>query len=127
MQAEYFNCQDISFFSQAQNQLDVMIQNLNSAELQDAEHGDIERYIQQEGFELLRLLLQGHLGKKANNEPHLTSVTSADGVELTHVRHHTKRKMSSLFGDVTVHRKSYSKQTHAAHFPMDEQLNLADD
>ena len=61
MQAEYFNCQDFSFFSPAQNQLDVMVQNLNSTELQDAEHGDVERYIQQEGFELLRLLLQGHL------------------------------------------------------------------
>ena len=127
MQAEYFNCQDVSFFSQAQTQLDVMVQHLNSRELQDAEHGGVEQYIQQEGFELLRLLLQGHLDKKAHNEPHLASITSANGVELTHIRHQTHRKMSSLFGDVTVHRKSYSKQNHAAHFPMDEQLNLAGD
>ena len=127
MQAEYFNCQDFSFFSPAQNQLDVMVQNLNSTELQDAEHRDVERYIQQEGFELLRLLLQGHLDKKAHNEPHLTSVTSVNGVELTHVRRNTKRKMSSLFGDVTVPRTSYSKQNQAAYFPIDEQLNLASD
>ena len=35
--------------------------------------------------------------------------------------------MSSLFGDVIVHRKSYSKRKHACCFPLDEQLNLPND
>ena len=37
MQAEYFNCQDVSFFSQAQTQLDVLVKQLISTELQDAD------------------------------------------------------------------------------------------
>ena len=127
MQTEYANTQEISFFSEAQIQLDTIIHQLQGETLQNSEHGDVEQFIQNEGLELLRRLLQGHLDMKASEERHLTSITSSTGINLTHVRHHTQRKMSSLFGDVIVHRKSYSTRKQACCFPLDEQLNLPDD
>jgi len=45
-----------------------MIKYLQSNHCRDNEHGDIEQYIQKEGFEVLRCLLQGYLDLKAARE-----------------------------------------------------------
>jgi len=72
----------------------------------DNEHGNIEQYIQTEGFEVLRCLFQGYLDLKAANEKTVSNMVTDDGINLTHTKHGTKRKLTTLFGDVSVKRKS---------------------
>jgi len=127
MNIAYLNSADFSFFSDAQEQLDHLIKQLLSESYADREHGDIEKYINQDGQELLRRLLQGWLNMKASHEEHKTSINNVNGKSLNHVRKQTSRKLTSLFGDVTITRISYSQRHHSSVFPMDAELNLAND
>lgn len=104
-----------------------MIDHLQSNNCRDNEHGDIEQYIQKEGFEVLRCLFQGYLDLKAASEKTNSDVYTEQGIHLTHTKHHTKRKLTTLFGDVIVKRKSYSQRLHKSVFPLDAQLNLPSD
>ena len=127
MNVAYLNSSEFSFFSCAQDQLDQIIDQLQSDDSMDNEHGDIEKYINQEGQELLRCLLQGWLNLKAAHEEHKSCVTSTTGESLNHVRPGTTRKLSSLFGEVVVTRKGYSQRNHSSVFPLDADLNLPED
>ncbi|MFQ3171732.1 MAG: hypothetical protein ACI9DG_001769 [Oleispira sp.] len=118
MNIAYLNTPDFSFFCDARKQLHHMVEYLQSDERFDNEHGDIEQYIQSEGFEVLRNLFQGYLDLRAANEATMSNV---------HTKHCTKRKLTTLFGDVTVKRKSYSQRLHNSVFPLDAQLNLPAD
>jgi hypothetical protein len=124
MNLAYLNTPDFSFFCDARKQLHHMVEYLQSDERFDNEHGDIEQYIQSEGFEVLRSLFQGYLDLRAANEATMSNVHTDEGIHLNHIKHCTKRKLTTLFGDVTVKRKSYSQRLHNSIFPLDAQLNL---
>ena len=83
MNLAYLNTPDFSFFSDATKQIDYMIEHLKSDHCNDKEHGDIENYIQNEGFEVLRCLFQGYLDLKAANEKSLSDVYTDEGMHLT--------------------------------------------
>jgi len=124
MKLAYLNTPDLSFFTDAKNQLNDMTKYLQSEERFDNEHGDIEQYIQNEGFEVLRCLFQGYLDLRAASEATRSTVYNADGIHLNHIKHATTRKLTTLFGDVVVTRKSYSQRLQKSIFPLDAQLNL---
>jgi len=67
MNPAYWNPPEFSFFSDATKQTDQMIGHLQSDNWRDNEHGDIEQYIQNEGFDVLRCLFQGYLDLKAKS------------------------------------------------------------
>ncbi len=67
MNLAYLNTNELSFFSDAQEQLEQLINQLQSEYYAESEHGDIEKYINKDGQELLRRLLQGWLDLKAAN------------------------------------------------------------
>ncbi len=50
-----------------------------------------------------------------------------EGVHLNHIKHCTKRKLTTRIGDVIVKRKSYSQRLQNSVFPLDAQLNLPAD
>ncbi len=127
MNIAYLNTNDFSFFSDAQEQLDQLIKQLQSEDHAESEHGDIEKFINQEGQEILRRLLQGWLDLKAANEEKRVHVNSASGDRLNHVREGTHRPLNSLFGKVTVSRTGYSQIKKASLFPADAELNLSVD
>jgi len=127
MNLAYLNTPDFSFFSDATKQLDHMIDHLQSDDCRDNGHGDVEQYIQKEGFEVLRCLFQGYLDLEAANEKSLSDVYTDEGIHLTHTKHGTKRKLTTLFGDFFVKRKSYSQRLQKSIFPLDKQLNIPSD
>lgn len=127
MNIAYLNTTELSFFSSAQEQLDQLIEHLQSEDCARSEHGDIETYINQEGQELLRRLLQGWLNQKTANEKPKACINTVNGEALNHVRSETTRTLTSVFGEVTVSRKSYSQRNQASVFPLDAQLNLSAD
>ncbi len=127
MNIAYTNSQDFSFFSDAEVKLKQVINKLQSKKYHDKEHGDIEKYIDKEGQEIFRCLLQGWLDIKNTNEVQYDYIHSDNEQPLNHVKTQTKRKLTSLFGHVNVKRIGYSQRQQASQFPLDAELNLADD
>lgn len=110
-------------FYKAQNVLIQLIENLQSKQYQSLEHGDVEREIHHQGFEIMRLLLQGHLDTRYRNEADLDNV----GSKHDYLRNDTSRTLNSIFGKVTVRRKGYSFSCSQSVFPQDSILNLSTD
>ena len=108
---------DFSFFTDAENQFKAMAEHLSSDSMATEEHGSIEQYIHEEGSELLRLMLQAALDRIADNEVKLPHVINSNGDQLSHVRKTTSRKLTSLFGPVSVRRMGYSLPGKGSEFP----------
>lgn len=124
MNLAYLHSTEISFFSNAKEQFKTLISDLESTHCLNLEHGDVEQKIQAEGTEILRLLFQGFLDKKAADEVKYPQVKNKSGEILNNVRQKTQRKLTTLFGNVTVRRKSYGKPKQPSVFPLDAELNL---
>lgn len=107
---------------------DKLYENLKraliSAEMLKLEHGDVEERVAGEGLEILRQLVQVHFDVRSEQEICRESVTGADGIERNHRRKGCKRKVSTLFGDITVTRVGYSQRNATSLFPLDGELNL---
>lgn len=99
---------------------------LKSKKLSQAEHGDVEMQIKEEGYEIMRLLLQGHMDFRSENEVELGSVRHRN-VDHNYMRNNCMRTLNSLFGKVTVPRKGYSIGGEDSVFPQDASLNLSSD
>ena len=72
-------------------------------------------------------MFQGYLDLKAASEKTISDVYTDEGIHITHTKHGTKRKLTTLFGDVIVKRKSYSQRLQKSVFPLDAQLNSPSD
>ncbi len=79
MNLAYLTTPEISFFLDAKNQFTSMVSHLGSESCKNKEHADIEKYIQGEGFELLRCLFQGYLSLLESQQTIKTSVLNAQG------------------------------------------------
>lgn len=124
MQGSYNNFAYFSAdFSASYAKLENIVTNLISPEFAVKAHGDIEEFIQQEGTELLRTLLQGYLNIRAENEKRYVALHH-NGETWNHVRKKTSRKMVSLFGSVNINRLGYSQRKKDSQFPLDKELNL---
>jgi hypothetical protein len=113
-------------FSEADYLFKSIKDSLNSNKLIAAEHGEIENFIKKEGFEVMRLLFQGHLDIRASKEPDLGSVKS-NGMDHDYMRSNQRRTLNTIFGDVNAHRKGYSIAGTDSVFPQDAALNLSPD
>ena len=116
-------------FEFADEQYDLLKTNLSGDEFQNMEHGEIESFVQQEGTELLRRLIQSHLDLRSIQEqPYEGGMMGADGAPRPH-RRNTQRQLATLFGEVVVSRFGYSTKQPGvgALYPEDGKLNLAPD
>jgi hypothetical protein len=127
MTQAYLIHQSLDEFAAAREQFGQLIEALRSEQNLELEHSDVEELIWQDGKELLRRMLQGHLDLRSAREPQRTQVTGADGVIRTHRRSGCSRPLMSLFGEVTVKRMGYGARGKESIFPLDAQLNLAPD
>src|SRR5262245_27382265 len=76
--------------------------SLRTGQALGADHSTIERLIDEEGTEVLRLLFDGWSNARAASEP-VREVTGSDGVHRTHHRE-APRRVDSIFGTVVVTR-----------------------
>ena len=113
-------------FSDAQDLFCQLENKLKSKELRHAEHGDVEMQIEKGGYEIMRLLLQGHLDIRAEKEGDLGSVKHRK-IEHDYMRNSCNRTLNSVFGKVTVSRNGYSIGGEDSVFPQDGALNLSSD
>jgi len=74
------------FFQQAYEQYCAVVETLSAAESGGWEHGEVERYINESGRELLRRLFQGHLDRRYSEAVEHRPVVGADGEVRPHRR-----------------------------------------
>jgi hypothetical protein len=97
--------------------------HLRGEALSTGTHSEVEAYLEEEGRELLRLLLQEQLASRGSGRVG-DAVCGADGVVRSHKRDHLERGYQSVFGRVQVERTGYGQRGVASLFPLDAQLNL---
>jgi hypothetical protein len=114
--------QELDAFVRSRGHLAVMEKRLSSPEMMNAEHGELEGYVVEQGLELQRLLLQAHMDLRAARERPVV-VTGADGVRRTTMRAST-RPLTTLVGQVEVPRTAYQARDVGGLHPMDAALNL---
>ena len=118
-----------SLFDLADEQYQFILQTLSDSESRQWDHGEIEQWLQRTGTELLRRLYQCHLDGRAGLEKVETKLIGCEGEVRPHRRIRQKRKLETLFGEVTVERIGYSNKKPGVTilYPGDGKLNLADD
>ena len=114
-------------FRLARNQFETTIYQLHSDPTAQMEHDQVEALIKEQGTEVMRLLLQGHLDVRSKREQRMESVLGADGVARTRCRENCERNLMTEFGQVVVRRKGYSAKGAESLFPLDAELNLPED
>ena len=83
-------------------------------------HSEVEAYLEEDGRELLRLLLQEHLAHRGSGRVG----EAVCGAVRPHKRDHLERSYQSVFGRVQVERTGSGQRGVASLFPLDAQLNL---
>lgn len=110
-------------FTAANAAFDALKLRLRGCQAFALTEADVERLISDDGREVLRCLLQGHVDLRSAAEPRVR-VVGEDGVARPHARKGTSRAVKSVFGDVTVARKAYTARGTDGRAPMDADLNL---
>ncbi len=110
-------------FASAREQADAMEHQLCSSQAMGATHHELEAYVQREGREWMRRMMQAHLELRAAIERPV-EVRGTDGVRRGYQRPDTRRPLGMLFGDVYVLRLAYEARGVEALHPMDAALNV---
>lgn len=111
-------------FSRSSAQYQRIVGRLGAVEADGLEHGELEYVLEREGRELLRCLLQDHLDLRAVREQRLDGVCGERGVERRAVERDHQRRLSSVFGEVTVGRLAYRERSEENLYVADGVLNL---
>jgi hypothetical protein len=112
-------------FAAAHEQAAAMEQHLRSADAMAQTHSELETFIEREGRELQRRLLQAHLELRAARERPV-EVQAADGVRRSY-RRPSGRPLGTLFGTVEVARLAYQGPSVEGLHPLDATLNLPEE
>lgn len=88
-------------------------------------HSELEQFLDFEGREMLRLMLQAHLDERSPGEVS-EPVIDAQGQEHTHQRLHS-RSLKTIFGEVSLERQGYGGRGLESLHPFDAGLNLPEE
>jgi hypothetical protein len=113
---------DANPFVPAREHFEGLISRLSDDETARMTHAEVERVLQTDGLEVLRLLFQGHLDARGVGEV-TTSVVGSDGVARPHARI-SERELVTVFGSVRVTRMGYGQRKTQSLYPRDAELNV---
>ena len=111
-------------FRRSREQLDGIVAWLGAADTDGVEHGELECRLENDGRELVRLLLQDHLDLRAAREQRLDAVADEHGIPRRTAERDHQRQLQSVFGEVTVTRLAYRQRGQANRHVGDGVLNL---
>jgi hypothetical protein len=127
MSQAYTTLDEWTVFSSAFEKFSDMVTTLHDAPAQQFDHGQVEKFLETSGRELLRRMFQGYLDHRAATEPNWESLEGNDDVLRTHRRQDCQRHLATLFGEVIVSRTAYGAPGVGSRFALDAQLNLPPD
>ncbi|PAX59965.1 ISKra4 family transposase [Brunnivagina elsteri] len=110
------------FWEEARELFEELVIWLDSDSICGLEHGEIESKLLENGYELLRKLLQGYFDKRSEDEIE-GLVEGRDEAKRTHKKR-LSRKLTTIFGTVIVNRIGYGGRKVNSLIPLDGELNL---
>ena len=110
------------FWEEAREQFEEIVGWLDSDSILGLEHGEIESKLLENGYEMLRRLLQGYFDKRSQDETD-SEWAGKDQAKRTHKKK-LSRKLTTVFGTVIVNRIGYGGRKINTLFPLDAELNL---
>lgn len=114
---------DFDFFRSAFDMFEQMMGWIQS-EAGGKSHSEMERALRVRGFELMRVMYQAWLDRRSLQERQQAAVTVRDSDVTVRSR---GRDIESDFGSVRLNRLGYTRPGQATVFPLDRELNLADE
>lgn len=117
-----FTVNEGEFFTPARELFEEIVDWLSSDSVCGLEHGELENKLFVNGNELLRRLLQGYLDRRSDDEIE-GDCFGSDAAKRTHKRK-LSRKLTTIFGTVTVRRIGYGGRKINSLNPLDAELNL---
>ena len=99
-----------------------LVTELSSLDSHELTHSELETLINRNGFEIMRLLLQGHLDERGPSET-LKPLLNRNGTVFLYKRERG-RWLESIFGRVCVNRIGYEAKGESVLCPLDGELNL---
>ena len=124
MSQAYTTLDEWEAFSSAFEKFSSMVATLHDAQAQQLDHGQVEKFLDMSGRELLRRLFQGYLDHRAATEPNWGSLEGHDDIIRTHRRPDCQRHLATLFGEVMVSRTSYGAPGVESRFALGVRLSL---
>ena len=109
-------------YERARIAFEELVTELSSLKSHELTNSDLETLIHQDGFEIMRLLLQGHLDERGPSET-LSPVVNSVGTVLPYKRERG-RWLESIFGRIWVNRMGYEAKGERVLCPLDGDLNL---
>lgn len=110
------------FWEEARELFEKIVGWLDSDSICGLEHGEIEGKLLDNGYELLRRLLQGYFDKRSEDEIE-GLVEGSDKAKRTHKKK-LSRKLTTIFGTVIANRIGYGGRKINSLSPLDAELNL---
>lgn len=129
MQAAY-KLEATDSFALSYKKFENLTAKLQRVETMTMMHSEVEEVLDQDGRELLRQLLEDHLGLRAQTERDVREdgpLVGSDGLVRTHRRRDRSRGLMTIFGDVGVWRAGYEGRGIGRLYPLDAELNLPKD
>ncbi len=111
-------------FARSKERFEELVGFLDGEGAAQLDHAELERRLESEGRELLRLLFQDHLDLRAQREERLEEVVGSDGVVRRYAETGHTRPLATIFGTVTVSRLAYRRNGEPNLHPADGALNL---
>lgn len=111
-----------NFFATAEQKYNELTDTLQARHTLAMKFSDVEKLIENEGRELLRMLLQAHIDSRGDGDIG-DFVDGADGITRTHKRI-GERQIKSIFGEIACERMGYGMRNIESLFPKDSHLNL---
>jgi hypothetical protein len=110
------------FFEEAERKFHELTALLKDGHTLRMKFSEIEKLIEKDGRELMRLLLQGHVDSRGMGDIG-SSIEGTDNVARTHKRIGV-RQIKSIFGPIEIQRTGYGNRGVDSLFPKDGHLNL---
>jgi hypothetical protein len=110
------------FWEEARELFEEIVGWLDSPSVCGLEHSEIESKLLENGYELLRRLLQGYFDKRSGDEIE-GECTGSDEANRTHKKK-LSRKLTTIFGTVIANRIGYGGRKINSLTPLDAELNL---
>ncbi|MHC5932241.1 MAG: ISKra4 family transposase, partial [Nostoc sp.] len=110
------------FWEEARELFEELVSWLDSDSICGLEHGEIESKLLENGYELLRKLLQGYFDKRSEDEIEGLAEGS-DEAKRSHKKR-LSRKLTTIFGTVIANRIGYGGRKINSLIPLDAELNL---
>lgn len=114
----------LAVFAPARAGFEALVDGLAAVEADRMTAAQLEHFIDTDGREVMRQLLQGHMDLRSIREPKQKQVVGADQVARRNVEPGHARLLFTLFGTVTVTRIAYRAIGVGNLYPLDVSLNL---